>query len=182
MKILVGYVSIEGQSRKIAEAIAARVEEVNGTAALMNVATMPEFSLERPDAVILCAPIHAGRYPSPFVDFVHREKDWLNSLASAFVSVTLSIHSDNADERAEAEKFPEALKAETGWTPQLVENAAGALRFTEYDFFKRWMMKRIAQKEGADVKSGADVEFTDWARLSDFVDRFVAIAEAEAEG
>lgn len=181
MKILIAYTSIEGQTRKIAEVIADRIEERGNSAALMNIAGMAEFSLERPDAVILCAPIHAGRYPTPFTDFVHREKDWLNGLPSAFVSVSLSIHSEHADERREAENYPEALKAETGWQPLMHHNAAGALRFTEYDFFKRWMMKRIAEKEGAASNGKQDIEFTDWAALAAFVDQFGEAAQKEQE-
>jgi menaquinone-dependent protoporphyrinogen oxidase len=174
VKILIFYTSVEGQTRKIADAIAARIEEKGGSAAIMNVTSMAEFSLERPDAVILCSPIHAGRYPTPFVDFVHRESAWLNSQPSAFVSVSLSIHSDDATERTEAEKYPDALMAETGWKPAAIHHAAGALRFTEYDFFKRWMVKRIAKKDATGTSRASDIEFTDWAALNAFIDDFVA--------
>jgi menaquinone-dependent protoporphyrinogen oxidase len=179
MKILVGYTSIEGQTRKIAETIAATIEDRGDAAAIMNISGMAEFSLERPDAVILCAPIHAGRYPSPFGDFVHREKDWLNSLPSAFVSVSLTINSDRPEERTEAERYPQTMMSETGWTPLAVLNVAGALRFTEYDFFKRWMMKRVAEKEGIDPKPGQDIEFTDWPALKAFVTAFLDKAKEE---
>ncbi len=144
MKILIVYASIEGQTRKIAETAAARIEAKGHQAALMNVAMMAEFSLENPDGVMLMAPIHAGRYPTPFVDFVHREQAWLNGLPLALVSVTLAIGSENEDERKQAASFPDALQAETGIKPALIHNAAGALRFTEYDFFKRWIMRYIA--------------------------------------
>lgn len=176
MIVLVGYVSIEGQSRKIAEAVAAEIEKTGDRAVLFNVTSMAEYALERPTAAIMCAPIHAGRYPAPFVDFVRREKDWLNSVSSAFVSVSLFIHSDLAEEREEALHFPDALMAETGWMPDQVHHAAGALRFTEYDFFKRWMMKRMAEREGAPTDVKHDHEFTDWSALSSFVSDFIAKA------
>lgn len=173
MTILVAYTSIEGQTRRIAERIAAQVEKAGERAALFNVASMAEYALERPDAAILCAPIHAGRYPAPFVDFVEREKDWLASVPTAFVSVSLFIRSDDAAEREEALHFPDALMAQSGWMPGSVHHAAGALRFTEYDFFKRWMMKRMAEREGAPTDVGHDHEFTDWAALDAFAADFV---------
>ena len=182
MKFLVIYASIEGQTRKIAEAIASHIEALGHAAALMNVAMPVEFSLERPQAVILCAPVHAGRYPTPFVDFLQREHDWLNNLPVAFVSVTLSIRSEHEDERRQAEAFPEALKAETGLRPLIVHNAAGALRFTEYDFFKRWVMRQIAEREGTEVKPGQDVEFTDWSKLKAFTDEFLVLATKAVSG
>ncbi|MCL6708402.1 hypothetical protein M8R20_15480 [Pseudomonas sp. R2.Fl] len=176
MIVLVGYVSIEGQTRKIAETIATQVEKNGDRAVIFNVTSMAEYALERPTAAILCAPIHAGRYPAPFVDFVRREKDWLASVPNAFVSVSLFIHSDLAEERGEAIHFPDALMAETGWIPDRVHHAAGAFRFSEYDFFKRWMMKRMAEREGAPTDAGKDHEFTDWKALGAFVGDFLAAA------
>jgi menaquinone-dependent protoporphyrinogen oxidase len=174
MKIVVGYVSVEGQTRRIAGEIAAHVENSGHAAVIMNIAEMPEYTLERPDRIILCSPIHAGRYPSAFVDFVHREAEWLNAVPSAFVSVTLSIISEDAEERAAARHYPQQLLAETGWKPKSIHDAAGALRFTEYDFFKRWMMKRISRAEGGPVDTARDHEFTDWPKLYGFVDAFLS--------
>jgi menaquinone-dependent protoporphyrinogen oxidase len=176
MNVLVIYATIEGQTRKIAETIAADIEALGGHAGLMNVAEMSEYGLERPDGVILCAPIHVGRYPSPFVDFVHREVGWLNSLPTAFVSVTLAIHSSLEDERSEAEQFPAKVMELTGWKPLMIHHAAGALRFTEYDFFKRWMMRRISEKEGGPVDTRSDHEFTDWDAIRKFVEDFMSSA------
>lgn len=178
MIILVGYVSIEGQSRKIAEAISEQIEKGGDRAVFFNVASMAEYALERPEAVILCAPIHGGRYPAPFVDFVRREKDWLNSVPGAFISVSLFIRSEFEEEREEARLYPDALAAETGWTPRMTLNAAGALRYTEYDFFKRWMAKRLAEREGAPTDVRHDHEFTDWAEIERFTSGFVAAAKA----
>lgn len=178
MIILVGYVSIEGQSRKIAETIAAQIERGGDRAVLFNVVTGAEFGVDHPQAAILCAPIHGGRYPAPFVDFVRREKDWLKSVPSAFVSVSLFIRSEFEEEREEAMHFPDALMAETGWVPGMVHHAAGALRYTEYDFFKRWMAKRLAEHEGAPTDTRQIHEFTDWAALQAFTGEFLAAARA----
>lgn len=172
MIILVGYTSIEGQTRKIASAIAGQIEERGHRAVLFDVAQMAEYALERPEAAILCAPVHGARYPAPFFDFVRRERDWLNGVPSAFVSVSLMIASDFAEEREEARHFADSLVSETGWTPGEVVHVAGALRYAEYDFFKRWMVRRIAAKTPTEANETAkgDREFTDWAMLVTFVD------------
>ncbi len=173
MKFFIAYASIEGQSRKIAETIAAIVETHGHQSVIASAAEMSEYTLERPDGIVLCAPIHSGRYPTYFTDFVSREADWLNAVPSAFVSVTLSIASDDPKERAEAAAFPRALAAETGWEPTATHNACGALRYTEYDFFKRWMLKRIAGKHKAPTDTSSDYELTDWAALETFVVEFI---------
>lgn len=178
MIVLVGYVTIEGQSRKIAEAVAAAVERTGNRAVLFNVMSMAEYALERPEAAILCAPIHGGRYPAPFAAFVTRERDFLNSVPSAFISASLFIASEYEEEQEEARHFPDQLLAESGWTPRHVHHAAGALRYTEYDFFKRWMVKRLAAREGAPTNTARDFELTDWDALESFVTAFVAEAKS----
>jgi menaquinone-dependent protoporphyrinogen oxidase len=173
MKYFIAYTTVEGQTRKIAETIASTIEKGGDRVLIINISDMYEYTLEQPDGVILCAPIHAGHYPSALTDFVHREAEWLNAVISAFVSVSLSIVSQNLDERTEVQGIAERLLAESGWSPMLVHHAAGALRYIEYDFFKRWMARRLADSRGAPVDSSRDYEFTDWPALTSFVDDFV---------
>lgn len=178
MIVLVGYATVEGQSRKIAETVAAEIEAGGDRALLFDIGLGGEYAVGHPEAAILCAPIHAARYPAAFVAFVRQEAPWLNSVPSAFVSVTLLIRSDLEEEQKEAQHFPEALLAETGWTPAMTHHAAGALRYREYDFFKRWMMARMAAQENAPTDISQDHEFTDWMALSRFVKDFAAAARA----
>ncbi|MDI7863266.1 protoporphyrinogen oxidase [Rhizobiaceae bacterium n13] len=174
MTVLVGYTTVEGQTRRIAEAIAKRIEAKGERVALLDIGSNAEYELERPRAVILCAPVHTGSYPQPFRRFVAQEKDWLNALDSALVSVSLLITSHDAEEKAEAMNYPDALIAESGWLPRQVHHAAGALKFAEYDFFKRWMARRVLAKDRSSGKAKVDHEFTDWKALEGFVDEFLA--------
>jgi menaquinone-dependent protoporphyrinogen oxidase len=179
MLFFIAYATIEGHTRKIAQAVADTIEKAGHRVRLMNVGELIEYTLEPADGVILCAPIHGGHYPQPFLDFVERESVWLSGLPSAFVSVSLSITSDNADERTEVRNIAEALADATGWAPQAVHHAAGALRYTEYDFFKRWMARRLAGSRGAPVDTGRNFELTDWPALAAFAETFVASARPD---
>jgi menaquinone-dependent protoporphyrinogen oxidase len=175
MRIFIAYATIEGQTHRIARHILDFVESHGHQGVLVDVSDMSEYTLERPDGVIVCAPIHVGKYPAAFVDFVHREIDWLNDNLTAFVSVTLSIRSEIEDERAEARAFPVKFAESVGWEPARVHNAAGALRYTEYDFFKRWMLRRISKLEGGPVDTKRNHELTDWVALDTFVVDFLTL-------
>jgi len=177
MIILVGYATLEGQTRKIAEAVASAIESGGNRALLFDVNSGGEYAIERPEAAILCAPVHAARYPAAFKNFVQQEATWLNKIPSAFVSVSMLIRSEFDEEREEAVHFPDALLAETGWTPAQIHHAAGALRYTEYDFFKRWIIRRMAEHENAPTDVTKDHELTDWTALSAFVQEFLASAK-----
>jgi menaquinone-dependent protoporphyrinogen oxidase len=178
MIILVGYATIEGQTRKIAEAIAANIEAGGNRALLFDIASGAEYALGHPEAAILCAPVHAARYPHAFASFVRQEASWLNGVPSAFVSVSMLIRSEFEEEQEEATHFPDGLLAETGWKPARVHHAAGALRYTEYDFFKRWIIKRMAEHENAPTDVSRDHEFTDWVALKAFADDVLKLAKA----
>jgi menaquinone-dependent protoporphyrinogen oxidase len=176
MLILVAYSTVEGHTAKIARWIADTIEKAGHKAEIADLA-QPGFSLlGRQDAVILCAPIHAGRYPPSMVRFLQNWRSALADKPSALVTVSLAIASRNPGEHKEAEGFPRMLKQETGYEPAMVHHAAGALKFLEYDFFKRWMLRRMSAKEGGPVDTAKDHELTDWAALDVFVLNFLQFA------
>jgi menaquinone-dependent protoporphyrinogen oxidase len=51
---------------------------------------------------------------------------------------------------------------------------AGALVYTKYDYFKRLVMKLIADRRGGDTDTSKDHEYTDWAALYRFGEGFVS--------
>ncbi len=94
--------------------------------------------------------------------------------AAAFVSVSLSAASNEADEREAIEAIANGLFDQTLWRPDQVCHAAGAFKFTQYDFFRRWSMKFIAMQRGEAVDMNVEKEYTDWAALERFVADFLA--------
>jgi len=170
MIILVAYATVEGQTAKIAGRIAAQIE-MHGHQVVLADLAQPGFALPgRIDGAFLCAPIHLGNYPSAFVQFVAIWKPSLVALPTALVTVSLAIAGADAEERAEALAYPQKLAKKTGWKADHEYHAAGALKYLEYDFFKRWMLRRIARKEGGPVDTSKDYELTDWAALDRFVE------------
>ena len=172
MRILVFYDSIEGHTKKIAETIAAWLEESGSTVMLTSARQLGYCDPGEFDGAILCAPIHMANYPQAFIDFISDWREVLKAMPTALVTVSLGVSSGFPDERAEVELFPRQLQDDTGWKAGMEHNAAGALKFLEYDFFKRWMMRRISEKEGGPVDTNKDHELTDWPALKKFTFEF----------
>lgn len=174
MAILVLYATVEGHSRKVATRIAEHLEDRNYITLIGDVRE-PGFTVPGTfDAVFICAPVHVGRYPEPIARFIEDWKDALDLVPTGFVSISLSIDSHDPKERAEAQTFPEKLSMRTGFFASHVHHAAGALKYLEYDYFKRCLMRQIAEKEGGPVDMSRDYEFTDWDALEGFVDDVIA--------
>jgi menaquinone-dependent protoporphyrinogen oxidase len=168
MIIAVLYATVEGQTEKIASHLAKLIEDHGHQAVLANLA-QPGFALPGDfDGAFLCAPIHIGNYPPAFVRFVENWKAELSAIPTALITVSLAIASKNAEEQTEARNFPKLLAQRTGWVANWNHHAAGALKYLQYDFFKRWMLRRISRKEGGPVDTSKDYELTDWSALDEF--------------
>jgi menaquinone-dependent protoporphyrinogen oxidase len=177
MKILICYATTEGQTRKIAQAVSESLVKAGHRAAFIDAGIIDDIEIGRYDAVIMAGSVHIGRYQPALV---HRIATWLETLKmvpTAFISVSLSAASDDPDDLADAKACADRLFDETGWTPNLVHHAAGAFRYTRYDFFKRWAMRFIAMQKGAPTDASEDVEYTDWDALARFTDEFIDHAE-----
>lgn len=173
MRFLIFYATVEGHTKKIAETLSGWLEAMGHQSLLTDAGQIGYCDPAEFDGVFACAPIHAGMYPEAFIEFIVNWRDSFAATNSALVTVSLSIASKNADELAEAIAFPRELEGETGWRADVEHNAAGALKYMEYDYFKRWMMRRIAKSEGGPIDTSKDHELTDWDQLEAFAKGFV---------
>jgi len=173
VKVLLLYATSEGQTRKIASRIAEQLSRL-GCAATLSDATGAIPDIAEFDAVMAATSLHAGRYQAAMVDFLRRHRAALNRIPSVLVSVSLAAASDDPEDREGLARCAEVLFRETGWKPRWIEHVAGAFRFTQYDFLKRWAMKYIAWRRGQPTDTSRDYELTDWNAVDGFVERFVA--------
>ncbi|OYR45844.1 flavodoxin domain-containing protein [Halorubrum sp. Ea8] len=176
--VLVLYGTGEGQTAKIAERIAATISERGHETRAIDVRDRPDsFTLEEYDAVVVGASIHVGKHQDEIRDFVTENRDALSGMPTAFFQVSLS--SANEEKREEAAGYVESFITETQWHPDRIGQFGGALRFSEYGFLKRLMMKQIAKDLLTEEREpNGDIEFTDW----DAVDAFAADIAAFVEG
>lgn len=174
-KILVLYGTTEGQTRRIARFIVDRLIAAGHEASLVDAAeAAAELNPRTFSAAVIAASLHTGHYQSAVVDFVRRHHDALNPMPTAFVSVSLSAASHDADDLDGLARCVANFERHTGWTPREIHHAAGAFRFTQYDFLKRWALKYIAYRKGQPTNTSRDYELTDWDALGAFVEVFAA--------
>lgn len=178
--VLVLYATREGQTRRIAEHLAAAIRARDGAADVRNAAQLPPGFLLAPyGAVILAASVHLGRHEAEMRTFVKQHLSELEQTPAAFLSVSLS-EAGVEDPAASPERRSQAAAdvhrmiddflAETGWHPKHIRACAGALMYTKYNFLVRFVMKRIARAAGASTDTSHDHEYTDWEALDRFID------------
>lgn len=175
--ILVAYGSTEGQTRKIAEFIAQRLRIRGHRVDLVDTAT-PAAQQIAPhyQAAIVGGSLHQQRHQRPLEHFLKDNQVWLASMPVALFSVSLAAALDDIDSRLEARRLLDELADETGLKPRAVRCIAGALRYTQYDYLKRQLMRMIARHYGRPTDPAKDVEYTDWNDVGAFVDEFLDAA------
>ena len=93
--------------------------------------------------------------------------------------MSLSAAIDDESHRAEAMGYIDDLIEDTGWHPDRVALFGGALRYSEYGFITRSLMKSIARKETGDTDASRDYEYTDWEEVRLFAEEFAAFVEEQ---
>jgi menaquinone-dependent protoporphyrinogen oxidase len=182
--IAILYATREGQTERIADRVAAGLRARGLDAEVKNLRNHADgVQLDDYAAAILAASVHGGRHEPEIVRFVREHRDKLESMPSAFLSVTLSeagaerpgtTPEEHARFVTDVREMLDRFFAETGWRPAHVKPVAGALMYSKYNFLIRFVMKRIAKQSGGSTDTSRDHDYTDWVALDHFVDELAA--------
>jgi menaquinone-dependent protoporphyrinogen oxidase len=170
MYLLIAYATTDGQTRKIARFAADRLAASGHSVELLEASDTKDLDLARFDGAILAGSLHAGGYQKALAEFAKGSADKLALMPTIFLAVSLSAAGTDPDDWDGLRRCLAAFETDTGWTPGRVEHVAGAFKFSEYDFFRAWAMRRIADMKGEAVEPGKDREYTDWAGLGRTLD------------
>lgn len=172
MRYFVVFGTVEGHTRRIAEAVVSGIVEAKHEVILYDVLKKsPDLAKEAYDACLIAAPVHQQRHPDEIINFIKAHAGQLNGAPSALISVSLSAAF--ADGQVEAQSYVDRLLRTTGWSPTATHCAAGALRYSQYDFFQEQVIRHVVL-QGHDVGDiQGDHAFTDWEALGRFVQKFI---------
>lgn len=177
MRAAVFYATREGQTRRIAARIAADLRTHGVEADTIDVRRIGPVDWPRYSAACVAASVHGGHHEREMIAFVKKNRAHLERLTASFVSVTLSEATVEDADRPAADREKAAADVQhmidvfvnaSGWRPERTLAVAGALAYSKYNPFIRFIMKRIARKAGAPTDTSRDYEFTNWLA----VDRF----------
>jgi menaquinone-dependent protoporphyrinogen oxidase len=174
MRFLICYATTDGQTRKVAEYIADLVRKKGHQTEVIDANMAAGVDPSQFQAAVIAGSVHIGRYQPALVYQIRRWRDALNAVPTAFVSVSLSAGSNDPHVRAEIDECAQHMLHETGLKPVETFHVAGAIRFSQYDFFRRWLMRLAARQMDKSIDPSEDQEYTDWNAVAAFVGRFMA--------
>lgn len=178
-RILLAYATGEGQTKKVTTILAATFDARGYDVDTIDVTRPPTaFDVADYGAVLVGASIHVGAQQPAVVSFVSEHLDALATRPTGFYQVSLSA-AMGEDGKAQAAGYIEDFLAKTGWQPDRIASFGGALRYSEYGFLKRAIIKRIAKQTTGDTDTSRDYEYTDWDEVRAFAMEFAADLDAE---
>jgi menaquinone-dependent protoporphyrinogen oxidase len=160
--VLILYGTTDGHTRAIAQAIAEPLIQGGVDTSVIEAGTV-EPPLDDYDGIIVAASLHAGRYQRAVEKWVRSHAASFGTRPTAFISVCLAVlQPSDPKVQADLAAIVERFETRTGWHPASVTHVAGALLYTRYNIFKRWIMKRIVAKAGGATDVSRDYDYTDW--------------------
>ena len=176
-RILVLYGTTDGHTAKVAARVGETLRTSGDDVDVIEAGTR-ELRPEDYAGIIVAASVHARGYQPAVVRWVRAHADALRGRPSAFLSVSLGVLQRDAKVQREVAAIVNEFLRTTGWQPVLTQNVAGALLYTKYNWVKRWIMKQIVRKAGGETDTSRDYEYTNWADVRAFADRFNHIVSA----
>lgn len=168
-RYIVAYISANGQTRKIAEAVAAALKEKGMPAELVDIKKAGgKISANDLKGIFLGAYIHAGKYPGGLFRFVARNRQVLMSIPVHFFTVCLAAKATTEDSKKTMDGYLESFREVSGLTPATTAFFAGALPYTRYNPIVRAIMRKISGSTGGDCDTSRDFEYTDWQAVKKF--------------
>jgi menaquinone-dependent protoporphyrinogen oxidase len=166
------YATSEGQTRLIAVRIAGRIREhgLDARAVQIGTSECDDIDWTHVRGVGLGASIHMQKHQPLALTFARARATTLTSYPSIFFSVSLAAASKDPGQVAAVRRIAEEFVAQSGWTPGHIACVAGRLAYSKYNWLTRFVMRRIAIKEGGSPDTSRDHEYTDWVQVRDLAD------------
>jgi len=172
-EILILYATWHGHAQEVAERIAsvARSSGVNSQVHEAREFARSGMKIDGFDGVIVAGSVHFGTHGAALRNAVRAIVPRMSRLRSAFVSISGAAASLDGQEAADG--YLQRFLRDTGWKPDATLSCAGAIRYSRYDPFTRWLMRFTSRVAGRTTDMSGDHVYTDWAVLVAFAQEFI---------
>lgn len=173
-RILIAYGTTEGHTRSICEQVRDWLVESGHEVTLVDTKVKPLTpSFEGVECAIIAGSLHQEKHQPSLLRFVKKHRESLNKVPSLMLSVSLTAVLRDDKHLADAKVCVDRFTVDAKWIPKSVHLVAGALKYTEYDWMKRMLMKMISKRHEIEIDTHKDHIYTDWDDLKAVVFSFI---------
>ena len=161
------YSTHDGQTLKICESLAATMKNIGKKVELAALSQCNELDWAKYSTVVIGASIRYGHLNKALYRFIEENKAQLEQRENGFFCVNLTARKpekNTPETNAYMKKFLEL----SAWQPQHQAVFAGALLYSQYGFFDKFMIRLIMKITGGETNTSKDIEYTDWEKVEAF--------------
>lgn len=181
-QIAVLYGTTEGQTGHVAQMMSEVLNADGHTVFTAHIKSLPAaFDPLAYDLVLVGASLHEDQYQDYVVAFLTAHAATLTRVPSALFTVCLSAASTDPEKRAALQRTQDALLTATDWQPRHTASFGGALRYSQFGFLERRLVRSKIQRAGhSSIHIDRDYDYTDWDAVADFARSMVVLAASDA--
>ena len=179
MKTLILFSTRDGQTREIANVLAAELSGLSVESDVIDLNEAGNIRWEGYERVVIGASIRYGHF-SPVLDtFIKQHCEKLSRMASAFFSVNLVARKPEKN-TPQTNGYTHKFLMRSPWQPDACAVFAGALRYPRYRWFDRLMIQLIMKMTGGETDTRKEVVYTNWQDVSVFAQKIAQLTGKSA--
>jgi menaquinone-dependent protoporphyrinogen oxidase len=173
-RLLIVYGTRQGHTGAIAECVAQALRTDDHQVDVRDLRCNRSASLRDYDGVIVGASVHARGFEREVIQWATTHADELAVMPNAFFSVSLTSANPDEKHTAQINEVIQTFVSKTHWQPELVGRFAGAVAYSQYNWFLKRVIRGIVRHEGegnyTDMRR--DYDLTDYDDVADFAREF----------
>jgi len=178
-QVLIVYGTAYGQTERIARRILRELERQGHTVSIFKGDELPaDLWLGKYQACVIAASVIRNQHQRYIRDFVRHHATQLNRVPTAFVSVCGAAKASPE----QAGEYVDTFLRQTGLRPAFIQSFAGAMAYTRYGFFLRWVTKLVSWRRGGPTDTSRDHDMTDWEAVDRFAKRLAETLPPSQDG
>lgn len=163
------YSTHDGQTLKICQRMAQRMAQSGQETKLMSLAEADAINCSDYSQVIIGASIRYGHLNKALYQFINKHQAQLEQVKNGFFCVNLTARKPEKN-TPQTNAYMKKFLSLSPWQPNNLAVFAGALLYSRYGFFDKFMIRLIMKITGGETDTSKDIEYTDWQRVDEFAD------------
>jgi len=160
---LITYSTTDGQTKAICNRIR-KVARKPENIIVSPLSEVESLQLSKFDQLVLGASIRYGKHKPEVIEFVNRNKAFLEQIKTCFFSVNVVARKPNKNSPANNPYLIKFLK-QTDWQPNKTFVFAGKIDYPNYKFWDKQIIRLIMYMTKGPTDTTRTFEFTDWEKV-----------------
>lgn len=166
------YSTHDGQTLKICQRVAQAIESAGNQVQLLSLEQANVIDWQGIEQVIIGASIRYGHLNKALYRFIEKNKEHISQRDNGFFCVNLTARKPDKN-TPQTNAYMKKFLTLSPWQPRHQAVFAGALLYSRYGLFDKFMIRLIMKITGGETDTSKDIEYTDWQKVDDFSTKLI---------